>query len=85
MLRGLAARSTRHDINILQHRFGVSFEQACHRLTTLQRPGREGIAFHLLRVDIAGNISESLRAMEQLVKAVEAFLANTLWNTIEAT
>src|SRR5262245_31432940 len=53
-----AARSTRHDINVLKHRFGVSFEQVCHRLTTLQRPGHEGIPFHLLRVDIAGNISK---------------------------
>ena len=39
---------------MLQHRFGVSFEQVCHRLTTLQRPGHEGIPFHLIRVDIAG-------------------------------
>ncbi len=53
-----SAKSTRYDINILQHRFGVSFEQACHRLTTLRRPGAEGLPFHLIRVDIAGNISK---------------------------
>jgi len=53
-----SAKSTRYDINILQHRFGVSFEQICHRLTTLRRPGSEGIPFHLIRVDIAGNISK---------------------------
>lgn len=53
-----AARSTRYDLQTLQHRFGLSFEQVCHRLTTLQRPGSEGIAFHLIRVDIAGNISK---------------------------
>lgn len=57
-----AARATRHDLAILQRRFGVSFEQACHRLTTLQRPGHEGIAFHLIRVDIAGNISKRFSA-----------------------
>ncbi len=34
-----AARQTRYDINVLQHRFNVSFEQVCHRLTTLRRPG----------------------------------------------
>jgi predicted transcriptional regulator len=53
-----AARTTRHDIDVLQSRFGVSFEQVCHRLTTLRRPGSEGIPFHLIRVDIAGNISK---------------------------
>jgi hypothetical protein len=57
-----AARRTRHDLSVLQHRFGVSFEQACHRLTTLHRPGHEGIPFHLLRVDIAGNISKRFSA-----------------------
>jgi hypothetical protein len=57
-----AARSTRYDINILQHRFGVSFEQVCHRLTTLRRKGQEGVPFHLIRVDIAGNISKRFSA-----------------------
>jgi len=53
-----AARATRYELNTLQHRFGLSFEQVCHRLTSLQRPGKEGIPFHLIRVDIAGNISK---------------------------
>lgn len=53
-----AARETRYDIEVLQNRFGISFEQACHRLTTLRRAGNEGIPFHLIRVDIAGNISK---------------------------
>jgi predicted transcriptional regulator/transcriptional regulator with XRE-family HTH domain len=53
-----AARATRYDLDTLQRRFGLSFEQVCHRLTTLQRPGKEGIPFHLIRVDIAGNISK---------------------------
>ena len=57
-----AARSTRYDIEVLQSRFGVSFEQACHRLATLRRPGDEGIPFHLIRVDIAGNISKRFSA-----------------------
>ncbi|MHA1569941.1 MAG: ImmA/IrrE family metallo-endopeptidase, partial [Alphaproteobacteria bacterium] len=34
-----SARAVRCDIEILEHRFGASFEQVCHRLTTLQRPG----------------------------------------------
>ena len=53
-----AARHHRYDVELLQHRFGVSFEQACHRLTTLQRPRKRGVPFHLLRSDIAGNISK---------------------------
>ena len=57
-----AAKSTRYDIEILKSRFGVSFEQACQRLTTLRRPGAEGIPFHFIRVDIAGNISKRFSA-----------------------
>jgi len=53
-----AAKSLRYDVELLQHRFGVSFEQACHRLTNLQRPGQRGVPFHFLRSDIAGNISK---------------------------
>lgn len=53
-----AAKSSRYDTTILKHRFGLSFEQVCHRLTTLRRPGAEGVPFHLIRVDIAGNISK---------------------------
>jgi predicted transcriptional regulator/DNA-binding XRE family transcriptional regulator len=52
------ARRVRHDIDRLSRRFGVSFEQACHRLSTLQRPGEEGIAFYFCRVDMAGNITK---------------------------
>lgn len=57
-----AAKSTRYDVDILRNRFGVSFEQVCHRLTTLRRPGAEGVPFHFIRVDIAGNISKRFSA-----------------------
>lgn len=53
-----AARRLRYDVELLQHRFDVSFEQVCHRLTTLQRPGAKGVPFFLLRVDKAGNVSK---------------------------
>lgn len=56
-----AARTTRYDILRLQRRFDVSFEQACHRLTTLNRPGARGTRLHFLRVDIAGNVSKVYR------------------------
>jgi predicted transcriptional regulator/DNA-binding XRE family transcriptional regulator len=61
-LFGEAARSVRYDIDILRNRFGVSFEQVCHRLTTLRRPGAEGVPMHFIRVDIAGNISKRFSA-----------------------
>ena len=77
-----AARATRHDINVLQHRFGVSFEQACHRLTTLNRPGQEGIPFHLLRVDIAGNISKRFSASGLHIARFGA--ACPRWNVYDA-
>jgi hypothetical protein len=53
-----AAKAERYDIELLAHRFGASFEQVCHRLTTLRRPGSEGVPLHFLRIDIAGNISK---------------------------
>ncbi len=51
-----AALECGYDIELLGQRFEVSFEQACHRLTTLNRPGASGTPFHLVKVDIAGNV-----------------------------
>lgn len=51
-----AARAMRHDIQRLQHQFGASFEQVCHRLSTMQRPDLPGIPFYFVKTDIAGNI-----------------------------
>ncbi len=53
-----AARDLRYDLERLQQRFGASFEQVCHRLTTLQRPGQRGVPFHFVRIDPAGNVSK---------------------------
>jgi predicted transcriptional regulator len=53
-----ACRETRYDIERITRRFKTSFEQVCHRMTTLQRPGQTGIPLHLIRTDIAGNISK---------------------------
>jgi hypothetical protein len=52
------AERSAYDIDLIGVRFGVSFEQACHRLTTLARPGARGVPFFMLRVDAAGNISK---------------------------
>ena len=50
------AQTLRYDVERLQSRFGVTFEQVCHRLSTLQRPRASGIPFWFLKADIAGNV-----------------------------
>jgi predicted transcriptional regulator len=57
-----AARALRHDMDALSARFGVSFEQACNRLCSLQRSGERGVPFFFLRVDPAGNVSKRFSA-----------------------
>lgn len=52
------AEDVRYDIELLQHHYTASWEQVCHRLTTLRKPGAAGVSFHFVRVDIAGNISK---------------------------
>ncbi len=56
------ARRLRYDLELLGQRFDASFEQVCHRLTTLQRPGEEGVPFHFMRVDVAGNVLKRFSA-----------------------
>ena len=57
-----AAESLRYDIDLIARRFGASFKQVCHRLTTMQRPGSKGIPFFLIRIDAAGNVSKRFSA-----------------------
>jgi len=57
-----ACLQERYDIDVIGRRFRVGFEQVCHRLTTLRRPGAEGAAFHMIRIDVAGNISKRFSA-----------------------
>jgi predicted transcriptional regulator/transcriptional regulator with XRE-family HTH domain len=52
------ARAVRHDIDRLAQTFGTSFEQACHRLSTLQREDARGVPFYFCRVDMAGNVTK---------------------------
>lgn len=53
-----ACEATGYDLAVLQRRFGVSFEQLAHRLTTLQRVGQRGLPFFMLRIDPAGQVSK---------------------------
>lgn len=77
-----AAQNARHDVDILQNRFGASFEQVCHRLTALRRPGAEGIPFHLIRVDIAGNISKRYNGSG--IRIARFGAACPRWNVFDA-
>lgn len=53
-----AAVAARYDIDHLCHKFGASFEQICHRLVTLRKPGAEGVRFGFMRSDPAGYITK---------------------------
>jgi predicted transcriptional regulator len=53
-----AARALRHDVDRLRQPFHTSFEQVCHRLSTLQRPQARGIPVFFCRVDMAGNVTK---------------------------
>lgn len=53
-----ACQATGYDLPVLQQRFGVSFEQLAHRLTTMQRVGERGLPFFMARVDAAGQFSK---------------------------
>ena len=57
-----SARKWSYDLERLSAAYGVSFEQVCQRVTTLQRPSDRGIPFFFLRVDKAGNVSKRFNA-----------------------
>lgn len=56
------ARASKYDFDLIATRFGVSFEQACHRATTLQREGAQGVPFFFLRIDKGGNVTKRFNA-----------------------
>ncbi len=56
------AENTKYDVDLLGHRYGTSFEQTAHRLTTLQKPEARGIPFFFVRIDVAGNVSKRFSA-----------------------
>ena len=61
------ARATKYDLDHLATRFGVSFEQACHRATTLKREGAQGaqgVPLFFLRIDKGGNVSKRFNATD---------------------
>lgn len=55
-----AAIRWRYDLDALCRLFGVSYEQAAHRLATLRRPGAEGVRFAFMRSDASGYVTKRL-------------------------
>ncbi|MHA3842205.1 helix-turn-helix domain-containing protein [Sphingomonas aestuarii] len=53
-----ACEATGYDLAVLERRFGASFEQVAHRLTTLSRVGARGLSFFMIRIDRAGQASK---------------------------
>jgi len=51
-------KEQRYDLELFQNTFATSFEQVAHRVTCLQDSNMKGIPFHMLRTDVAGNISK---------------------------
>lgn len=77
-----SAERLRYDIELLGEEYGVGFETACHRLSTLQRPSERGIPFFFIRVDRAGNISKRQSATDFHFSRVGGTCP--LWNVYEA-
>jgi len=77
-----AAKTLRHDLDLLAVRFGASLEQVCHRLSTLQRPGLKGVPIFFARIDRAGNITKRHSAAKLQFARFGA--ACPLWNAHQA-
>ncbi len=77
-----AAEDLAYDIDLLAERFDVGIEAVCHRLSTLQRPGHEGVPFFFVRVDRAGNISKRHSATDLHLSRVGGTCP--LWNVYAA-
>lgn len=73
-----------YDLNVLQHRFGASFEMVAHRLTTLQRVGSRGLPFFMMRIDRAGQVSKRFAGASKS-PLIEGQERCPLWNIHDAT
>ncbi len=72
------AQLTHYDLDRIAAAFGVSVEQVCHRLTTLQRDGARGVPMFFLRIDKAGNVTKRFNATE--FQLAEKGGACPVWN-----
>ncbi len=78
-----ACEASGYDVELLQRRFGASFAQVAHRLTTLQRVGARGLPFFLVRADRAGQVSIRYAGASGSPLAESASLC-PLWNVFDA-
>lgn len=78
-----ACEATGYDLPVLERRFGVSFEQLAHRLTTLQRVGQRGLPFFMVRIDRAGQFSKTYIGAST-ARFVEAEFSCPLWHVHRA-
>lgn len=74
-----ACEQTGYHIQVLQRRFGASFEQVAHRLTTLQRVGARGLPFFMIRIDRSGLASKRFAGASH-APLVETIHRCPLWN-----
>ncbi|QYJ05911.1 helix-turn-helix domain-containing protein [Qipengyuania flava] len=78
-----ACEATGYDLPVLERRFGVSFEQLAHRLTTLQRVGQRGLPFFMVRLDRAGQFSKTFTGAST-ARFVESDTSCPLWHAHRA-
>ncbi len=78
-----ACETTGYDLPVLERRFGVSFEQLAHRLTTLQRVGQRGLPFFMVRIDRAGQFSKTF-AGASTARFIDADVSCPLWHAHRA-
>ena len=78
-----ACEATGYDLPVLERRFGVSFEQLAHRLTTLQRVGQRGLPFFMVRLDRAGQFSKTFVGAST-ARFVNAETSCPLWHAHRA-
>lgn len=78
-----ACDQTGYDFTTLLRRFGVSFEQLAHRLTTLQRVGQRGLPFFMARIDRAGQFSKRFSGASSAT-ILESDASCPLWAVHEA-
>ncbi|WP_370188549.1 short-chain fatty acyl-CoA regulator family protein [Qipengyuania sp.] len=78
-----ACEATGYDLPVLERRFGVSFEQLAHRLTTLQRVGQRGLPFFMVRLDRAGQFSKTFTGAST-ARFLESEASCPLWDAHRA-
>ncbi len=78
-----ACEATGYDLPVIERRFGVSFEQLAHRLTTLQRVGQRGLPFFMVRLDRAGQFSKTFTGAST-ARFVESDASCPLWHAHRA-